>query len=121
MSEKQQEVHLKYIRRFSAAMEEFRKLNPEIQAQTVLTFLLVAEQGEIPMSEIQVALNIGRSSGSRNVAYLSDIEYKPSKHGYGLLSTYENPFNRKQKIVRLTQKGEWFARAIASLIQGSDE
>lgn len=85
-------------------VEKSRKLDPAMQAQTMMTFLMVAENPGIAMKAMQERLGVARSTMSRNVAALSKIGDKRGREGYGLIETCENPEDRKQKQVYLTAK-----------------
>ena len=98
--------------RIDALLSEFRKLDPNMQMQTALAFVFIA-QGDYakePLSVYQVGDKLGctSASASRNVAALS----KWSRHhreGYGLVEANENPERRNEKVITLTPKGrQWF-------------
>lgn len=101
-------------------IEEFRKLDSEMQAQTMLALIYVArmENSGSPASikEVGEYLGLTSASASRNIAVLS----KWSRHnrpGHDLVEAVENPVNRSQKLIRLTPKGK---RVIKSL-EGTDD
>lgn len=105
----------KILSKLGLVVEEFRKLDETIQANAIITFLLVAQKGKegINMREMQEILGIARSSMSRNVAILSDYQ---NKKGFGLLIAQEDPFDRKSKKVFLTQKGSALAKRVLNLL-----
>lgn len=62
----------KGLRTLYQAVQMFRDLDPELQTQTVVCFLLIADAREdLPMRDLQTALDMPSSSTSRNVAALS--------------------------------------------------
>lgn len=82
----------------------------EMEVQALLTLLLIAEHGEIAMTELQQALGLGASSMSRNIGKLSATGYRngtsqKEAEGLGLIEAWENPMDRRQKTARLTPKG----------------
>lgn len=96
-------------------IEEFRKLDTEMQAQTMMALLLVARGDELetPLTvrEVGEKLGITSASASRNISVLS----KWSRHdrkGHDLVEAYENPKRRVEKFVKLTPKGK---RVVATL------
>lgn len=96
----------------------FRDLDPEIQAQTVLTYLLVAaapDKEPPSMKELERRLGISSSSVSRNVAALSEM-HRLGKPGHDLVEAYEDPMDRRNKLVRLTPKGRTLALRLADLM-----
>lgn len=105
------------IRDLILVVEEFRKLDPEIQAQTVMTFLMVAEKPGISMKTMQDSLGIARSTMSRNVAYLSSHKTAAGKKGHGLLESREDPEDRKQKLVYLTSKGRAVMASLLNIME----
>ena len=101
--------------KLSSCIEEFRKLDSEIQAQTMLALIYVArmDNNGTPASikEVGEYLGLTSASASRNIAVLS----KWSRHnrpGHDLVEAVENPMNRSQKLIKLTAKGK---RVIKSL------
>lgn len=106
------------LSRLVAVMEVFRSVDPEIQAQTVLTFLMIARQPGIPMRTIQTRLDVASSTASRNVAYLSDLNYKPSRKGHGFVVAREDPADRRNKLVFLTPKGKKFLQNLETAMSG---
>ena len=95
--------------KFASMVEEFRKLDTEMQAQTMLAFIYVArmERGGSPASvkEVGEYLGLTSASASRNIAVLS----KWSRHnraGHDLVEAVENPAFRSQKLIKLTPKGK---------------
>lgn len=90
------------------SIEMFRDIDPEIPSQTVAIFLTVANQATpIKMSEIAKKLSVAQSSVSRNISYLGKIN-RHHKPGLGLLDTFEDPEERRRKLVMLTPKGQQF-------------
>ncbi len=78
-----------------------------MQVQTILVLLTVAEFGPISMSQLKDTAGLSQSSVSRNCAALGKIHRK-GRPGLGLITATEDPMDRKQKVVKLTTKGENF-------------
>ncbi|AXH71414.1 MarR family transcriptional regulator [Pelagibacter phage HTVC105P] len=88
-------------------IEEMRKFDTQIEAQAIAVFLFVAVHGKregIAMQTISEELDLAQSSVSRNCYKLADIN-RHKKTGIGLLETFEDPMERRRKLVRLTAKG----------------
>lgn len=101
-----------------AAIEEFRKLNPEMQAQTLLTFCAVASrEGEVAMKDIERMTGMSGASTSRNIAALGPYHRK-GQPGMDLVVAFENPMDRREKLLKLTPKGRRVAESIVRY-QGS--
>lgn len=95
-----------------SVIEEFRKLEPEIQAQTILTFLLVMQDpGKLSVKDIATRLGLAQSSASRNVAALSKFHRK-GRPGHDLVKADENPMDRREKLIHITPKGRRVAESI---------
>ena len=96
----------------AAAIEVFRKLDAEMPAQTMLTFLLVARNPGINVGKLVERLGIAQSSTSRNVAYLSKWRAY-LEEGHDLIEAVEDPRDRRTKTVDLTAKGRRLAEKLA--------
>lgn len=106
----------KNIEQILKLVEKFRELDAEIQTQTVAVFLVVAKHPlPIKMQDIAEELGLAQSSVSRNVAWLGSWS-RHHKKGQELLEAYEDPMERRRKLVRLTAKGERFAKSLSALI-----
>lgn len=82
-----------------------RQLNPEMPLPQLLCLLIIAEQKEgMSLSEVARRAGIGLATASRYVASLGKIN-RHREEGLNLVEAYENPMERRQKIIRLTTKG----------------
>ena len=86
------------------AVEEFRRLDPDLPSQTVNTFLYIATHDDPTMKQIADALGVAQSTMSRNVSALSKI-HRLRKPGLDLVKATEDPYERRRKIVTLTPRG----------------
>jgi|TARA_X000001382_G_scaffold119685_1_gene100681 DNA-binding MarR family transcriptional regulator len=89
-------------------IEEFRKYQPNIESTAISVFLVVAlhDNGKegIPMQFIADKLNIAQSSVSRNVTKFLRMERNKDTR-MGFLESYEDPHERRRKLVRLSKRG----------------
>jgi len=92
------------LKALQAALNELRELDPWMGLQTMETFLVVAMKPGLTMQEIAEATGLAQSSCSRNVALLSKW-HRLGKAGADLVVTYEDPTERRRKIVFLNEKG----------------
>ena len=98
------------------AVQLFRDLDPELQTQTVVCFLLIADaRDDLPMRDLQTALNMPSSSTSRNVAALSR-RHRLGRAGLDLVEAYEDLADRRFKRVHLMPKGKALRVRIQSLM-----
>jgi DNA-binding MarR family transcriptional regulator len=90
------------------AIEEFRKFDADIQSQTIAVFLYVGLHSKsegVPMTVIAEKLAMAQSSVSRNVSLLSKYSWR-QKEGLNFLVAEEDPFERRRKLVKLTNRGK---------------
>lgn len=96
-------------------IEEFRKLDSEMQAQTMLAFLFIAQRSDqgapATVKEVGEYLGITSASASRNVAVLGKWS-RHNKAGHDLVVSYENPERRIEKFIELTPQGKRVAKSI---------
>ncbi|AIK68481.1 hypothetical protein Lo5R7ANS_11 [Mesorhizobium phage vB_MloP_Lo5R7ANS] len=114
-------VENKTARKFIAFVDEFRKLNAEMQAQQISLFLHIVAQPELTIKEYAQRAGLGDGGPiSRNIEALSEkrkvmVGGKPELvDGHGLIETYEDPLDRRYKRVKPTQRG---LRVYNTLIQ----
>jgi len=97
-------------------IERFREIDAEMQAQSIAVLLKVAKHPvPIKMSEIATELGLSQSTVSRNVAFLGDWNRR-KEEGHKLLEAYEDPMERRRKLVRLTAKGKRFLKSTNQII-----
>lgn len=82
----------------------FREVDPEMPAQQMMVLLAVAEEPDLTMAKLAEVVGISQSSTSRNVAALAQVHRK-GLPGHDLVFAYEDPMERRRKLVRLTSKG----------------
>lgn len=101
-----------------AVLNEFRNYDPEMQIQTLMTFLFVSSRPENEPPTIKdcaEAVGIAQSSASRNVAALASIN-RHHESGHQLLHTFENPMRRTQKLVVLTPRGKKLLESVEKMM-----
>jgi DNA-binding MarR family transcriptional regulator len=97
-------------------IERFREIDAEMQAQSIAVLLKVAKHPvPIKMSEIATELGLSQSTVSRNVAFLGDWNRR-KEEGHKLLEAFEDPMERRRKLVRLTSKGKRFLKSTNQII-----
>lgn len=115
----------KTSRRLLSFIEEFRKLSPNIQAGQIAVFLHVMAEPGISMKDIERRTGLSSTAVSRNVLALSEWFKQPRPAiigkpaipgvpGHGLIEAYEDPWDRRGKIVAPKLKG---VRVYNTLIQ----
>lgn len=100
-------------------VQEFRSLDKEMQAQTMLAFLYIAERNlqgiDTTVLDVGTYLDLTSASATRNVQALSKI-HRYGKEGHNLLYTEENPRNRTEKFIHLTEKGKALTKRLEGYI-----
>lgn len=96
-------------------IEEFRHLDSEMPAQTMLTFLHVLQKPDIMLVELAEKMGVSNAAVSRNLSKLARWQ-KMGKPGLDLVERVENPANRREKNVSITKKGERFAQRLEKLL-----
>lgn len=90
-------------------MENFRKLDIELPIQYATSFLLIGlhedKEDGLSVQDLEGLINLSQSATSRNVQALSKW-FKPNIPGHDLVESFENPMDRRKKIVRLNTKGK---------------
>lgn len=79
--------------------------------QQILLLLALHTYGEMSQHTLGTHTGVQRSSNSRNIAKLGTGE-SPSKPGLGLVESYEDLADRRNKMVRLTPKGSALLRSV---------
>jgi DNA-binding MarR family transcriptional regulator len=92
---------------FTREVEEFSRVDPEMQLSTMLTFLEIAKRGHCTQKDIELVLGLTNASASRNVGYWCEWQ-RHQVPGRGFVTREENPEDRRYKLLRLTPKGKAF-------------
>lgn len=80
--------------------------------QQVLLLLALFTYGQLSQQQLEHHTGVKRSSNSRNVAKLGPGEKPWLRQGPGWVESYEDPLDRRTKMVRLTPKGQALIRAV---------
>jgi len=78
--------------------------------QQILLLLALHTYGEMTQQSLGTYTGVQRSSNSRNIAKLG-IGENLGRPGLGLVESYEDPVDRRTKMVRLTPKGSALMRS----------
>lgn len=113
-------MNTKALKKLIRAIEEFRKLDPEMPVQTALAFLYTSElsekSGGVSIKDIGAALEMSSAAASRNVSKLTEHGVK-SQGGHGLLETREDPMFRVRKQIALTPKGKRVLNTLKEILE----
>lgn len=108
------------LRKLGEALGMMGELDPEMPMQQFRVFVEVAihDPKPMPMSELSIAVGIAQSSVSRNVAALSSWS-RHRERGHELLRAYEDPMNRRRKLIELTPRGRAVKSRLEKLLNGN--
>jgi DNA-binding MarR family transcriptional regulator len=105
------------IQKLVAVLEEFRKLDPEMQVQVMLTFLQASLHEDKSMTELSRILDVSQSSASRNILAFTELN-RWKQPGFNLLTYAEDRLgDARRKVVSLTAKGRGFIKRITSKLE----
>ena len=108
------------INSMKGMVQQFRILDKEMQAQTMLAFLYIAERDRVGVEtrvlDVGEFLDVKSASATRNVQALSRIA-RHGKPGHDLVVSIENPLKRTEKLIKLTEKGRHFLKMLENQFQ----
>ncbi|MBY3245149.1 winged helix-turn-helix transcriptional regulator [Rhizobium laguerreae] len=99
----------------ASIIEEFRKLNAEMQAQQMAIFLAVVARPGSTITDLANVTGHSTASVSRNVAALSQTHRK-GMPGLDILIAKEDVLDRRNKRISLTPKGMRIMAALEALL-----
>ena len=88
-------------------LEIFSRIQPDMQLTTLRTFLFVAQRGKCNQADIEQYLGVSRAAVSRNVDYWTNVKFD-GREGINFICREEDPDDRRNKIVKLTERGKTF-------------
>ena len=107
------------IRKIIAVLETVSDLDRDMQMQTLLAFLHVAEANlmghSANVSLVKEKVGVTSAAATRSVQAWSDSN-RYSKKGHECLDRQINPANRTEKILTLTPKGKEVIEALHSAV-----
>lgn len=99
----------------------FQRFDREVPAQLIATFLYIAIHDGCHKQSIEQALKMEPGSASRNTDWLSRYHRLENKPGLHLIIKYDDPVDRRRKMVKLTNKGKALIQEIKeALYEGID-
>jgi len=107
---------MKTLWKLYRAVEEMRKIDPEMQAHTINIFLMVCMNPGITMKDLGNQLGLSQATMSRNIAALGKV-HRLNRPGYDLVQAEEDPVERRRKIVNLTAKGKRVQESLLSIMK----
>lgn len=102
-----------YITMQMRLLQEVRQYNSEFGCQTFEALLTIGLNPDMGVTELADKLDMTMASASRNVQYLSAWR-KVGDEGYGLVEVAYDLYDRRRKLLRLTDEGK---KLVAKLTQ----
>lgn len=96
----------------AAALQAFKEFTqePDVQIQTVQTFLVIAAQGNPGLNELARQIGLTQPSASRNLRKL--CEGPRAQEGYSLITITLDPLDHRRKLISLSARGHELVRRI---------
>lgn len=89
-----------------------RNVDPEMPvAQAMCLFVIAQEEEGLSLTELSKKVGIGMATASRYVASLNNMT-RYRTEGLKFVESFENPLERRKKIIRLTTRGKIAVRKI---------
>jgi DNA-binding MarR family transcriptional regulator len=98
--------------------EAFTDLDPLMSINHMLTFLYIARRGQASQQDIESELGLSGASASRNISYWTDMKFF-GRPGHGFIERFEDPTDRRYKLVRLSPLGREFYEKLRSNPNGT--
>lgn len=99
----------KYLR----FLQMFKKLDKEMPVGQLEFLINAVLMDGSSLTEVAAATGSKMTTASRYLGQLSAPSFK-YPDGLGLLKSYENPFNRRMKVIELTDEGKELMRTIVN-------
>jgi DNA-binding MarR family transcriptional regulator len=96
------------LKRYYEGLKPFRALRTTMPLQYVTAFLLVATEEHQNVTEYAKRAGTSQSLMTRHLQDLGSVD-RDHEEGWGLVESYEDVMDRRNKLVRLTQKGKHVA------------
>lgn len=106
---------IKDLTRLTSIIEEFRKMDAEMQMQTAMAFLLIAKNEGCTVKELGSWLGLSGAAASRNVAALSDVHRK-GRSGHNVIVAKVDLDDRRSRKLHLTPKGKAILNTLAAQV-----
>jgi DNA-binding MarR family transcriptional regulator len=102
-----------------AVIEEFRRINPEMQAQQMLTLLLVAKEEGITPKEVGERIGISQAAASRCIADWTSWTYR-KETGPDFIEARVDMMDTRRKLLHLKPKGRAFVGRVTAHCNGGN-
>jgi DNA-binding MarR family transcriptional regulator len=98
-------------------LDAFREIDKDMPLQQVVLFLSAAKEDGMSLQEICQKYDLAQSTASRNLALLAGIDPKRPDRNQPLVRAFENPMNRRTKIIEPTPEGRQLLNKVLRLLR----
>jgi hypothetical protein len=106
----------RYMKRMLLAHEAFREIRGDMPLQYVTSFLLVAEEEGLGVTEYATRAGVSQSVMSRHLLDIGDRD-RHMADGFGLVHKRQDPLELRKQRVFLTDKGRAVAQRIIRALE----
>jgi DNA-binding MarR family transcriptional regulator len=93
-------------------LTEAQKIDPDMPLQQLMCLLVVSENPDgMSLTDLASAVGVTLASASRYVGALGKINRR-KEEGLNFLEAFEDPLERRKKIIRLTPRGRTAVKKI---------
>jgi DNA-binding MarR family transcriptional regulator len=104
------------LKRAYASLKPFRALRKTMPLQYVTVLLLIASDEHHNFKTYATRIGTSESLMSRHIADLGSVNRNHTE-GFGLVETYDDLMDRRNKLVRLTPKGQRIVREMCEALE----
>ena len=105
----------KAARRLLLAIQELRRIDPDMQLPMAASLLIVALKDGVSRTEVMNDLKVAGSTATRNLTGLTE-QGRLGRPGHGLVEQKVNPNERRWRMHSLSPKGRTVVRRLAKRI-----
>lgn len=95
--------------------QAFQSIDENMSVSCALALLYSSKLNE--QKTLEKSLGLSNAAASRNVAYWSK-HFKHGVEGKDFIETYEDPVDRRNRLIRLKPKGNAFFERVREIIEG---
>lgn len=92
-------------------VKNLREIDADMPMAQAYCLLLISQYEGLSLKELAQRADVGMASASRYVSQFGKT-VRPGESGMNLVEAYEDPMERRKKIIKLTPKGKTLIRKI---------
>lgn len=87
-------------------LSRIQQVDSEMPIQQMMCLLVISQSSEgLSLTDVAKRVNISMTTASRYIGSLGKIN-RHKEEGLNYIEAYEDPMERRKKIIRVTKKGE---------------